>query len=235
MQGMNMKTTMWICILFCTITTLEAQIPYYIPTNGLVGWWPFNGNANDESGNGRDGSVNGPILTMGKNGQNNTAYFFDGIDDRLYLGNWFNYTTFTISMWVKPENQNGHAVLIDNNHSSNLNWVCQAITNWQSNGYSFINSSQFTLPTTGWSHLIFAYSNNQVLVYLNGSLISQTHHNLNYGRSPSLYLGYWQVDTARFWKGSIDDIAIWNRTLNNSEINALYLGKYCPPPENVRF
>jgi len=29
----------------------NAQIPNYVPSNGLVGWWPFNGNANDESGN----------------------------------------------------------------------------------------------------------------------------------------------------------------------------------------
>ena len=32
-----------------------TQIPSYVPTNGLVGWWPFNGNANDESGNGNNG------------------------------------------------------------------------------------------------------------------------------------------------------------------------------------
>ena len=31
-----------------------AQVPNYVPTNGLVGWWPFNGNANDESGNGNN-------------------------------------------------------------------------------------------------------------------------------------------------------------------------------------
>jgi hypothetical protein len=35
-----------------------AQVPSYVPTNGLVGWWPFNGNANDESGNGNNGTVN---------------------------------------------------------------------------------------------------------------------------------------------------------------------------------
>jgi hypothetical protein len=36
---------------------LSAQqtLPTYIPTNGLVGWWPFTGNANDSSGNGNHG------------------------------------------------------------------------------------------------------------------------------------------------------------------------------------
>ena len=40
-------------------TVLQAQIP----TDGLVAWYPFNGNANDESGNGNDGTVNGAILS----------------------------------------------------------------------------------------------------------------------------------------------------------------------------
>ena len=39
--------------------TLMAQVPSYVPTNGLVGYWPFNGNANDVSGNGFDGIVTG--------------------------------------------------------------------------------------------------------------------------------------------------------------------------------
>ena len=38
--------------------TAAAQIPNYVPQNGLVGWWPFNGNANDESGNGNNGTRN---------------------------------------------------------------------------------------------------------------------------------------------------------------------------------
>ncbi len=35
-------------------TVIMAQVPNYVPTNGLVGWWPFNGNTNDESGNGNN-------------------------------------------------------------------------------------------------------------------------------------------------------------------------------------
>ena len=40
-----------------------GQVPNYVPTNGLVAWYGFNGNANDESGNGPDGTVNGATLT----------------------------------------------------------------------------------------------------------------------------------------------------------------------------
>jgi hypothetical protein len=40
----------------------SAQVPAYVPTNGLQSWYPFNGNANDESGNGNNGTVNGAVL-----------------------------------------------------------------------------------------------------------------------------------------------------------------------------
>jgi hypothetical protein len=55
-----------------------AQVPNYVPTNGLVGYWPFNGNANDESGNGNNGTVNGATLTTDRNGLLNSSYQFSG-------------------------------------------------------------------------------------------------------------------------------------------------------------
>ncbi len=60
-----------------------GQVPSYVPSNGLVGWWPFNGNANDESGNGNDRIVNGAVLTPDRNGISNSAYSFNGSGDYL--------------------------------------------------------------------------------------------------------------------------------------------------------
>jgi hypothetical protein len=58
-----------------------------VPSNGLVGWWPFNGNANDESGNGNNGTVNGATLTIDRFGNANQAYGFDGVDDFIEVIN----------------------------------------------------------------------------------------------------------------------------------------------------
>ena len=67
-------------LLPCSRSSAQT-LPNYLPTDGLVGWWPFNGNANDESGNGNDGiafetstgldrwSVPGPILFNGTGSQ----------------------------------------------------------------------------------------------------------------------------------------------------------------------
>jgi hypothetical protein len=60
----NRNVLLTVAVFFGMISGLTAQnVPSYVPTNGLVGWWPFNGNANDESGNGNNGTVNGATLT----------------------------------------------------------------------------------------------------------------------------------------------------------------------------
>ena len=60
-------------------TTMKAQnIPGYVPQNGLIGYYPFSGNANDVSGNGNNGSINGATLTLDRYSNVNSAYDFDG-------------------------------------------------------------------------------------------------------------------------------------------------------------
>jgi hypothetical protein len=54
--------------IILTTQSLFAQVPSYVPSNGLVGYWPFNGNANDESGTGNNGTVNGAVLTTDRFG-----------------------------------------------------------------------------------------------------------------------------------------------------------------------
>jgi len=51
---------------------------YASSDNGLVAYYPLNGNANDESGNGNNGTVHGPVLTTDRFGKANSAYEFDG-------------------------------------------------------------------------------------------------------------------------------------------------------------
>jgi hypothetical protein len=61
------------------IILLATSLLYsQIPTNGLIAWYPFNGNANDESGNGINGTVNTAIPAPDRFGNANSAYSFDG-------------------------------------------------------------------------------------------------------------------------------------------------------------
>jgi len=57
---------------------LSAQVPNYVPTEGLVAWYPFNGNANDESGNGNDGVAENVTAEFDRFGNVNGAFGFQG-------------------------------------------------------------------------------------------------------------------------------------------------------------
>ena len=81
---------------------------YYTPleNNCLVGNWPLNGNANDLSGNGFNGTVYGATSTAGRTGSPNSAYYFDGINDYITISHdsLFDFSTndtFAISLWFK--------------------------------------------------------------------------------------------------------------------------------------
>ena len=72
-------------ILICVSFVTFSQVPNYVPIDDIAGWWPFNGNANDESGNGYNGTVNGATLTTDRFGNANSAYDFDGSGQEIVI------------------------------------------------------------------------------------------------------------------------------------------------------
>lgn len=94
--------------------------------SGLVGYWPFNGNANDFSGNNYNGTIlNGVLPTTGHTSQANTACYFDGVDDfidlDLYCGfpnvNW-QVDDISVSVWIKTNTANSIRTIISDNSNS---------------------------------------------------------------------------------------------------------------------
>ena len=87
----------------------SQSVPSYVPTNGLVGWWGFNGNAQDGSGNGNHGTVNGATLTTDRFGNQNAAYSFNGINSLIELpvnlqGVLTNLNQFSLSAYIRKNN-----------------------------------------------------------------------------------------------------------------------------------
>jgi len=85
--------------------------------DGLVAYYPFNGNANDESGNGNHGTVNGATLTDNRFGNPNSAYNFDGSNDYIDAPTNFGYTTFTVTAWIKLKTHQCYAGIVDGYHN----------------------------------------------------------------------------------------------------------------------
>jgi hypothetical protein len=208
-----------------------SPIPNYLPTNGLVGWWPFNGNANDESGNGNNGTVNGATLTTDRNGNSGKAYSFDGVDDYIKTSNisFANNVDYTISLWVNLSvaYSSGYPqhYLISNAVLSN-----GAYLNTDYDENQFGCNSTFSTNTIGnWHHYLAVKSgNNYTLLIDNITIGTQSNCNTNFRNGFPLFFGNSSINT-EFTNGKIDDIAIYNRALTQQEVTALYTGTNCTP------
>ena len=215
----------------------NAQVPNYVPSNGLVGWWPFTGNANDVSGNNNNGTVNGATLTSDRFGNVGQAYVFDGTNDNIESMNPLSNlaTDFTISCYVSINSwQGGEFVHVGIDQNSNprdgfgygygasqaafpgQNYLALlSDIAWYQSGYQFSNLST-------WYHAIVVRTNNTLDYYVNGTFVGSSIISSIIPPSNSLFFGSGAPLSDNF-NGKLDDIGIWNRALTPNEISALYI------------
>ena len=90
-----------------SLTFNIAVRPDYLPTNGLMAWYPFNGNATDESGNGNNATIHGPSLTTDRENNVNSSFVFNGTDYLLVEGDEsLESNELTISLWANASSLN---------------------------------------------------------------------------------------------------------------------------------
>jgi Concanavalin A-like lectin/glucanases superfamily/Secretion system C-terminal sorting domain len=152
------------------------------------------------------------------------ALNFDGINDQVNLGSWFNYQEFTVEMWVKSgATQVTYADIIDNNHTDFRSWVCQqnlGTTNEYHFGVAGADDIvSFTLTADKWQHIALVKDASSIKVYVDGNLIgsSPDNNSIPYDGTEFLRLGNWG-DGGRNWNGEMDETRIWSKALSQSEI-----------------
>jgi hypothetical protein len=96
------KLLLFVSLVFIGLSNVLAQIP----TDSLVGYWPFNGNAIDASGNGNNGTIYGAALCADRFGNANSAYSFNGVDNYIRVEdspslNINGHVSISMSAWVK--------------------------------------------------------------------------------------------------------------------------------------
>lgn len=240
---MKNKLLLLIIGLLTNTQLIFSQVPSYVPTNGLVGYWPFNGNANDESGNANNGVVTGATLTLDRFGNNNSAYNFDGINDYINCNPLTGIQEISVSVWFNKTGLGGHLVSQNNwNSAENVSFASAYEKNSNnftvgvnSGNCNFQGSQSITsIPynlNSNWHHRVITINNlGLIRDFLDGQLInSSTISNFQWCNSTSAMLkfgGWWNFDI-QSWEGKIDDIGIWNRVLTQQEITNLYNANLC--------
>jgi len=217
------------------VTTIFHEGGWPNLNTGLVAYYPFNGNANDESGNGHDGIVYGALLAQDRFGINNKAYSFSNPEQQtqyIDAGSMdLSNRSFSCCFWSKSNGDCVNEWIIGHNNTGE-NYYC-LMMGYQYNGRfcagffgdELWSPNDYLLGDAGWHFWGMCYDviSHTRSLYRDGILISQDNPVSN-------YLGYGdlRIGGARplfeniGFNGMIDDVRIYSRTLSPSEIQALY-------------
>jgi hypothetical protein len=240
------KKTSGLLILLPLLMTRTALADL---NEGLVGYWTFDGNANDFSGNNNHGLLNAPTLTQDRFGNLQNAYHFDGNDFiRISNNSSFNTQDITLSAWFLYDELIGQTQWrIVNKQEPNINssWGIQIfgpeygnslgtqLDFHVGNGTIYVNCLSTTdLEINRWYHVAATHvaSTNEMKVYVDGVLEKTC---LSEGLVPiiesDVVIGK-LLDNHFLWKGKIDEVRIYNRPLSKREVLQLLNGETPPPP-----
>ena len=217
-------------------------------TLGLVAYYPFDGDADDESGNGYNGTEVGATIAQDRFGSVASAYQFDGVDDYIDVGDmpeWSNH--FSVSCWIKPDDQfstQGGAIFYDyadasfgkhvglsfnqpNGGVDRLKFVNRAPNNGASAPVVAVQvDTNGIASSSAWHMLTAVRDGTNAVLYLDGIEVGSDSHagigsmdileNARIGDAPDT------IPWTSNFKGGIDDVRIYNRSLTPSEVARLF-------------
>jgi len=214
----------------------------------LVGWWKFDGNADDSSGNGYNGAEKGdPTYVIGKIGQ---AISFDGEGDYVDFGNPtsldFGTGDWSVSAWIKTthsgtadENENKCTVFAKGGDQIGGIRYTMAVNEVQSGMITLTTDDDVAkIQTTSsaivndnvWHHVVGTRNAGELRIYvdavLDGTNTLPARYDLSGTSQHSAYVGVIMDNNIaaliKYYVGLIDDFRIYNYALSESEIKTLY-------------
>jgi hypothetical protein len=215
-----------------------AQLPSYIPTDSLVSFYGLDGNVQDLSGNGHNGSFLGATATTDRFGNPNSAFQLSSVGSKITLMNWGPWllNDRSISFWFYGQT-NGNL-----QHVLGYRTDCSGVSSEQ--GFEFIINA--TLPyietwnansghvgstflPNQWNHVVFIKQDTTANFYVNGTFTNTFHpigpitQNATFGVSSAIScLANFPGSSSKRFQGKIDEIGIWNRAFTNQEVTNLF-------------
>ena len=209
-----------------------------------VACYPFEGNANDISGNNYNGTILGATLTTGHKGHANSAYYFNkSTSTKIELPNLSTFDVageISVSVWAKTDNVTGFGTTIIGTIPDASNDRFQLNINWSGNpvntnifDYGNISSGRLVSSASTpvfdtWEHYVFVKSTtgNFMKIYKNGvQNATKTGGASITNKAKKLVLGGSPANSEhgdQLFKGSLDDLKIFNKALTATEVLNIY-------------
>ena len=211
-------------------------------TGDLVAFYPFNGNAGDESGNGNNGTVNGAVLAADRFGQAGRAYSFNGTGAYINVPDstsldltsagtlmlWFNARALT-KEWYALVGKNSNATNAQMNYqahlgfNSNLNKYQLVVTG--ADGTKDLQCSFNPVVAGKWYHVAFVFDGKDFSLYLDGKLSMSVPQTLvPAANMMPLQMGAWASNPSGgyYFDGLLDDVRIHSKALSAAEVESFY-------------
>lgn len=192
-------------------------------TDGLVGWWPLNGNANDISGNANNGTVTGATVASGLNG---LCYSFDGTGDYIITSAITIHSSMTWSVWYNSSNVANMFILDQRSSEVGVQPIYISSTGYiqffdSTIGTSCQTSAGVALLNGTWHNIICSGTPSTRTIYYDGISVATLGTGITPQTARSIYIGS-RHSLATYFNGSIDDVRIYNRALSAEEVTILY-------------
>jgi hypothetical protein len=215
--------------------TVSILVKVFEGDGEMIAWYPFNGNADDHSGNELHGTPRGAILTVDHLGNQSSAYYFNGGSQHIEVENdsKLNFENgITVSLRFKtPLSGENEQFLIS--HGSWQNRWKLSITptgniRWTINSSVTIADldNNFVLAPDQFYHVVATYDGATLMLYIDGELnafktLTGTIKTTDF----QLLIGQMLPDVSDYnFKGVIDEVIIYDYALNPDEVQNIYMG-----------
>jgi gliding motility-associated-like protein len=230
-------------IFGCSYTALQADSLFNDDSANLsaptclVADYRLDGNASDSSVFAHNGSVfGGASGAVDRFNNPNGAMYFDGTDDYINTLTTFDIPYRTFSLWINPERSSGgNNVLVQDDISLTYGAVEFRILNGDLIGNSAGNAALAlnNINLNGWYHLALVSRPDSGFCYINGVQVlaeAATSNGSISGPYNKMLLGVGRQRNTNFYKGSIDDLMIFNCDFDPQKIDSLFIAQSPFPP-----
>jgi hypothetical protein len=208
---------------------------------GLLGWWKLDETSGrdvaDASGNGNIGKIlNGEPRWQTSGGKIGGALLFDGKGDFVQVANESKFdctAEVTVAAWIKVNrfDKEWQAIVTKgdsawrlqrNQDTDNLEFACSGLKIPSGSPYGGLYGEK-NVNDGKWHHLAGVYDGEKMILYVDGKEdVSQPASGPISTNDKPVYIGENAEMTGRFWNGLIDDVRVYNCSLGQAEVEAIY-------------